>query len=72
MEELIALCENTQVTQTSWADKNRIGQFKEKKARSGDQRKRRQECLERIKKDRQAELEKRRKLESSDEEQGGF
>ena len=43
MEELIALCETTQVTQTSWADKNRIGQFKEKKARSGDQRKRRQE-----------------------------
>ena len=70
MEELIALCETAQVTPTTWASKDRLGQFKEKKARSGDQRQRRLECLERIKREREALLDKRRNLdEKSDDEE---
>jgi len=71
MEELIALCETAQVTPTTWASKDRLGQFKEKKARSGDQRQRRKECLERIKREREALLDKRRNLDdkTDDEEE---
>ena len=71
IDALIALCDQTAVSETSWANTNRLGQFKEKTAKSGDQRQRRKERLERQKRDREKVVDKLRGLDDENEEMSG-
>lgn len=71
MDELIALCESADVSGTSWADSTktpRLSQWKEKTARMGDQRRRRELFLERQKSKREIQIDQVRKLDDEEED----
>lgn len=75
MDDLIALCEATEVSHTSWADSNkapRLAQWKEKKLKMGDQRKRRQLCLENQKTKRAKLIDEARSIEDEDDSKENF